>query len=207
MSLIQCPECSQNISDKAESCPKCGFPVKDIIPKTVNCLDCNTGFDLYAEVCPQCGLFNSQKYKYIVPAEPEVERLFETTSVETLQKEKSSKVSVIFKFIGILFAIGLISQLFNSNISTSKRESNLSGSDIARSSASSYENDLEERCKDWIYYRNRAYKLGKEGDLRGSEEARLAMQTFYNDLLKIYPETVISETIIKIEASGYKAGF
>jgi len=28
MPLIPCPECSQEVSDRAISCPKCGFPIK-----------------------------------------------------------------------------------------------------------------------------------------------------------------------------------
>ncbi|MBN2326857.1 MAG: zinc ribbon domain-containing protein [Candidatus Omnitrophica bacterium] len=28
MALIECPECSKQISDKAESCPNCGCPIK-----------------------------------------------------------------------------------------------------------------------------------------------------------------------------------
>ena len=28
MALIQCPECKKDISDKAYTCPSCGFPVK-----------------------------------------------------------------------------------------------------------------------------------------------------------------------------------
>jgi excisionase family DNA binding protein len=29
MALIDCPECNQKISSKAESCPHCGYPFKD----------------------------------------------------------------------------------------------------------------------------------------------------------------------------------
>ena len=29
MSLINCPECNYKVSDKAECCPKCAFPIKD----------------------------------------------------------------------------------------------------------------------------------------------------------------------------------
>jgi hypothetical protein len=28
MALIQCPECSNDVSDKATSCPKCGCPLQ-----------------------------------------------------------------------------------------------------------------------------------------------------------------------------------
>lgn len=70
MALIKCPECSREISDKAESCPHCGLPLAKVISettpcKTVSCLDCNREFDFEAEVCPYCGLFNSQKYKSV----------------------------------------------------------------------------------------------------------------------------------------------
>lgn len=30
MALIKCPECGKEISDKAESCPQCGMPIKEI---------------------------------------------------------------------------------------------------------------------------------------------------------------------------------
>lgn len=33
MALINCPECGKEISDKAASCPGCGFPTKNISPK------------------------------------------------------------------------------------------------------------------------------------------------------------------------------
>lgn len=75
------------------------------------------------------------------------------------------------------------------------------------SSSPDYEHNLTERCKDWIYYRNRAYKLGREGDQRGSEQARIAMQTFMRDLQKNFTEKQISDEIARLEASGYKVGF
>ncbi len=30
MALIKCPECGATISNKAEKCPKCAFPIKSI---------------------------------------------------------------------------------------------------------------------------------------------------------------------------------
>jgi len=29
MSLVKCPECQSEVSDRASSCPKCGFPLKE----------------------------------------------------------------------------------------------------------------------------------------------------------------------------------
>jgi len=39
MALINCPECKKEISDKAESCPHCGFPliqVQKVKPKALD---------------------------------------------------------------------------------------------------------------------------------------------------------------------------
>lgn len=30
MAIIKCPECGQDVSDKATSCPKCGYPINKI---------------------------------------------------------------------------------------------------------------------------------------------------------------------------------
>lgn len=35
MALVNCPECGNEISDKAQSCPKCGYPIACIIKKEV----------------------------------------------------------------------------------------------------------------------------------------------------------------------------
>lgn len=34
MSLINCPECNKEVSDKAYSCPYCGFPIEEIFDET-----------------------------------------------------------------------------------------------------------------------------------------------------------------------------
>lgn len=32
MALIKCPECGKDVSDKAKSCPVCGYPIESILP-------------------------------------------------------------------------------------------------------------------------------------------------------------------------------
>ena len=43
MALIKCPECGRDISDKAQSCPACGYPVISIASQqktfSVFCMD------------------------------------------------------------------------------------------------------------------------------------------------------------------------
>lgn len=47
MALIKCPECGKEISDKASSCPSCGYPINNIKVETeqdrVNIRGKNTG--------------------------------------------------------------------------------------------------------------------------------------------------------------------
>jgi hypothetical protein len=66
----------------------------------------------------------------------------------------------------------------------------------------SYEMNLTERCKDWIYFRNQVYKLEREGNKEGAAKARVAMQKFDSDLQKHFSEKQISDEIARLEASG-----
>lgn len=70
-----------------------------------------------------------------------------------------------------------------------------------------YEHDLTERCKDWLFYRNRAYKLSQEGDDKGAEKAGRMMNRFYDDLRIYFSEEQISAELARLEKSGFKAGF
>lgn len=60
MSLITCPECGAEISDKADKCIHCGYPIKEI--KNVETTICNidgTSYDLYDVF----NLISNGKYK------------------------------------------------------------------------------------------------------------------------------------------------
>ena len=58
MSLIKCPECNKEISDKAKCCPNCGyeFPKQEKIRQGVYCPKClESRFRLHEyEKCPLC---------------------------------------------------------------------------------------------------------------------------------------------------------
>lgn len=51
MSLITCPECGKQMSDKAAACPSCGAPVI----KKVTCPECGKELSANATACPNCG--------------------------------------------------------------------------------------------------------------------------------------------------------
>lgn len=70
MALVSCPECDKEVSDKAMSCPSCGFPISSIgqsigyekspleesgFTKTVHvCNRCDLEFDTALRHCPRC---------------------------------------------------------------------------------------------------------------------------------------------------------
>lgn len=63
MSIIFCPECSNEISDKAITCPKCGLQVK----KIKFCTECSNYYVAKKSICPNCGKKNIKKNKFFIP--------------------------------------------------------------------------------------------------------------------------------------------
>lgn len=53
MSLVKCPECGKEISEKAILCPMCGYPIKEESEKSSSKSPSTTGMN----VCPKCGKF------------------------------------------------------------------------------------------------------------------------------------------------------
>jgi|JI10StandDraft_1071094.scaffolds.fasta_scaffold200777_4 hypothetical protein len=51
MALIACPECTAQVSDVAQQCPRCAFPIASL----VRCDDCGTRYQQTVPACPTCG--------------------------------------------------------------------------------------------------------------------------------------------------------
>jgi len=73
MALIKCPECSNDVSDKAGSCPKCGFPFQNapqspnekvdaLIEQTILREGKIAAIKLYREHNPKTGLAEAKEY-------------------------------------------------------------------------------------------------------------------------------------------------
>jgi len=236
MALINCPECSKEISDRAGACPHCGLPLPKFASSDVfTCRQCGKEFPFSMANCQHCGFCNAQQYQFKPTTELLVKKNQNYGSCSdcgarldndrgfcskcgAIQINKSDKYISTSKpptgaksgwrftnflwIFGFVLLIGMCSTVQNNSSSknnTTSVSSNMSKPD--------YESDLEERCKDWIYNRNRAYKLGREGDQKGAEQARRAMNQFYNDLKLRFSEKQISDEIAKLEAAGYKVGF
>jgi len=68
MALILCPECNKEISEKANTCPHCGFPISDTFSESTNkngaadkqffCQFCGMQNDVGSMYCGYCGELN-----------------------------------------------------------------------------------------------------------------------------------------------------
>jgi len=66
-------------------------------------------------------------------------------------------------------------------------------------------NDLEELCKDYLYYRNKILKYAKAGDNQGAAKARSNFNQVNSTMSLEYTEKDIQQMFTLIEKSGYKA--
>ncbi len=68
MSLISCPECQKEISDKVKACPHCGFPFIDNIPEDLFTEDTATVDTATTEVTSSKSNLKGNKKKLIIVA-------------------------------------------------------------------------------------------------------------------------------------------
>ena len=54
MALIQCPDCTKDISDSARACPQCGFARPSSAPQRVNLTDINISISDIAMLIVKC---------------------------------------------------------------------------------------------------------------------------------------------------------
>lgn len=99
MAMIKCPECGQEISDKAKKCVHCGKILIEDKPATKICSDCGKENPIDATECVHCGC----------PFEEEttVETPVQTTVAE---KPKKNKKKIIIPIVAavVVIAVGLI---------------------------------------------------------------------------------------------------
>ena len=90
MALINCPECNKQISDRAESCPHCGYPLQQQ-PVYTNSYGV-FGKTLYY---PRCGSSNLSHH-------------YETVGYTTIGHEETHKKSIITRAGNSLGRTGMI---------------------------------------------------------------------------------------------------
>lgn len=115
MGLIKCPECGKEISDKADVCIGCGFPIKKYVGNRENYSESKneeqTTFDDGIIVCKSCGEKNNKGDTYCKSCGTKLTDsdniMFELTD----DKKKVSKLSVLAvacSFLGKYSYIGAI---------------------------------------------------------------------------------------------------
>ncbi|WP_024857284.1 zinc ribbon domain-containing protein [Ruminococcus albus] len=108
MALIKCPNCFNDVSNKATKCPRCGFAMQSISESdTILCEECNLAIPNGSEICPHCGC----------PA-PNTNKP-QKVEVVSVNVSKSHKKTII---IAVITAIIICGGVLTANIIHDKQE-------------------------------------------------------------------------------------
>lgn len=111
MAMIQCPNCSGSISDKAKKCIHCGY---ELIPEgKKKCVECGAELEDTATVCPKCGC--------PIPDEKSVEATVQNqakvTGVKMTHKSKKMIGIIAAAIVILIVAVFGIRNIHNEKVS------------------------------------------------------------------------------------------
>ena len=98
MAMINCPECGQEISDKAKKCIHCG---KVFIEEEIKCGECGAILSETDRICYNCGC----------PVAPRIEEVMKPQQVEVTNIKmttKTKKIIVVIAIAVVLCLVGVI---------------------------------------------------------------------------------------------------
>lgn len=97
MAMINCPECGQEISDKAKKCIHCGkvFIEEEIVQEEIKCIECGAVLSVNDEICPNCGC----PVEKICDTPSEKVQQVQLTSIKTGSKAKKVVIAVVIALI------------------------------------------------------------------------------------------------------------
>ncbi len=104
MALIKCPQCENQISDKALECPSCGFKIikKDEKEKEpIECEECGKEIPDGALTCPSCG----NPVKINCEEKNEAPQKVEITNVNLPKLDKKKKNRIIITVVVVMLVI------------------------------------------------------------------------------------------------------
>lgn len=112
----------------------------------------------------------------------------------------SSLVKIVASIVAILIILNLFSKIFENDKSSAPQVQPVQHETIAKQQIAKKDgtyderpNDLDELCKDWVFYKARAYKYGREGDQEAAQDARNHFQQT-NVWLEQYKEEDVTTT-------------
>lgn len=115
MAMIQCPECGQEISDKAKKCIHCGriFVEEKVIKEEIICGECGAILSETDEVCPNCGCpVETKSSEAVKPQQVELTNIKMTTNTK--------KIVVRIAAVAILCLVGFLGYKTYSNNKAAK---------------------------------------------------------------------------------------
>lgn len=94
MSLIKCPECGKEISDKSEKCVNCGYPLDNKENSIYYCKSCDKQNENGTDYCVCCG-------NRLTP----YRKKQNTPNMETKRKKKKSEFQIERLIVGIVMIV------------------------------------------------------------------------------------------------------
>lgn len=114
MAMIKCPECNEDISDKAEECIHCGYKLIEKSPRF--CAECGTKLKANAKTCHNCGcpIENDEEDNNLANSQDDSSKLrcphcgSDNIQVQIVsQAQNSGCLTVIFYVILALTIVGI----------------------------------------------------------------------------------------------------
>ncbi|MDO4961227.1 MAG: zinc ribbon domain-containing protein [Eubacteriales bacterium] len=120
MALIKCPNCGEEVSEKAEKCIHCGADIlrPEPEPEIIRCEDCGEILSETDTICPKCGC---PVVKNEEPGEEEKPQKVEVTNVK-ISVNKDIRKTLIIIIIAILAAAAAFLAIRSSNEKKASKE-------------------------------------------------------------------------------------
>ena len=106
MAMIPCPDCGQEISDKAKKCIHCGKVLIEEVKPQKFCAECGKEIAIDAEECPFCGC----------PVEPETPENAAVVEIAKTVKKNKKSIIIAVAIAAVIFVIVLIANLAGSTL-------------------------------------------------------------------------------------------
>lgn len=111
MAMIQCPDCGQEVSDKAKKCIHCGKVLVDDTQQKRFCAECGKEIPADSQECPFCGC----------PVEPE--KAENPTVAQIAEKAKKNKkpIIIVAAIAAVAIIVGLVINFTGSTLNADEQ--------------------------------------------------------------------------------------